>query len=71
MALNLSIESSMKDGFIRIYDGTRYLVLLEGEKYAFINSRIRYLMGVKSGITYIIHHNYVKMKVDSYNSLPL
>ena len=61
----------MKDGFIRVYDGTRHLVLLEGEKYAFINNMIRYLMGVKSGTIYIIHHNYIKMKVDSYNSLPL
>ena len=26
---------------------------------------------VKSSITYIISHNYAKMKVDSYNSLPL
>ena len=28
-------------------------------------------MNVKSGITYIISHNYAKIKVDSYNSLPL
>ena len=27
--------------------------------------------GVKSGITYVISHNYTKIKVDSYNSLPL
>ena len=44
------------DGFIRIYDGTRYLVLLGGEKYDFIYNRIR---GVKSGITYLISHNYL------------
>ena len=28
-------------------------------------------MSVKSGITYIIFHNYAKAKVDSYFSLPL
>ena len=41
------------DGFIRVYDGTRYLVLLETEKYNFIYNRIRYLTEVKSGITYV------------------
>ena len=29
----------------------------------------RYL--VKSGITYLISHNYAKIKLDSYNFLPL
>ena len=28
-------------------------------------------MSVKSGITYIISHNYAIIKVDSYHSLPL
>ena len=28
-------------------------------------------MGVKSGITYVISHNYARIKVDSYDSLPL
>ena len=32
---------------------------------------MRYLIGVKSGITYAISHYYAKIKVDSYNSLPL
>ena len=44
-------------GFIRVYDGTRYLVLFGTEKYDFIYNRIRYLrVGVKSGITYVISH---------------
>ena len=58
------------DGFIRVYDGTRYLVLFGGEKYDFIYNKIRYLIGVKSGITYVISNNYARIKVDSYNSLP-
>ena len=33
-------------------------------------NRIRYLMGIESGITYIISHNYPRIKVDSYDSLP-
>ena len=36
-----------------------------------IYNRIRYLVHVKSGITYIISHNYAKIKEDSYDSLPL
>ena len=59
------------DGFIRVYDGTRYLVLFGSEKYDPIYNSIRYLISVKSGITYIISHNYAKIKIDSYDSLPL
>ena len=47
------------------------LVLFGSEKSDFIYSMIRYLISVKSGITYVISHNYAKVKVDSYNSLPL
>ena len=57
--------------FIRVCDGTRYLVLFGSEKYDLIYNRIRYLIGVKSGITYVISHNYVKIKVDLYISLSL
>ena len=58
-------------GFIRVYDRTRYLLLCGPKKYDAIFSRTRYLIRVKSGITYVISHNYAKIKVDSYNSLPL
>ena len=47
------------------------LLLFGSEKYDFIYNMIRYLISVKSGITYVISHNYAKIKVDSYNSLPL
>ena len=57
--------------YIRIYNGTRYLVLFGSEKYDFIYNRIKYLIGVKSCITYVISHNYAKIKVDSCYSLPL
>ena len=67
----LRIRFNKIDGFIRVYDGTRYLVLFGGEKYDFIYDRIRYLVGVKSGITYVISHNYAKIKVDSYDYLLL
>ena len=58
------------DGFIRVYDGTRFLVLFGSEKYDFIYNRIRYLKGVKSVITYVDSHNYSRIKLDSYDSLP-
>ena len=39
------------DKFIKVYDGTRYLTLFSSEKYDAIYNRIRYFIGVKSGIT--------------------
>ena len=44
---------------------------MEVKKHDFFYNRIRYLIGVKSGITYVISHNYAEIKVNSYNSLPL
>ena len=67
----LRIRFDKTDGFIRAYDETRYLVLFGSEKYRSIYNRIRYLKSVKSGIINIISHNYAKIKVDSYDSLPL
>ena len=58
-------------GFIRVYDGTSNLVLFGSEKFDFIYNRIRYLIGIKSGITYVTFYNNAKIKVDSYDSLPL
>ena len=49
----LRIRFNKIDGFIRIYDGTRYLTLFGSEKYDAIYDRIRYLISRKSGITYI------------------
>ena len=48
----------------------RCLVLCGREKCDSIYNRIRYLMSVESGITYITSHNYAKVKVDSHDSLP-
>ena len=35
------------DGFIRVYDGTRYLILFGLEKYDATYNRIRYLVSQK------------------------
>ena len=56
------------DGFIRIYDGTRYLVLFVLENYEAIHNRIRYLISLKSSTTHVLAHYYAKIKVDSYDS---
>ena len=61
----LRIRFDNVDEFTRVYDGTRHFVLFGSEKYDFIYNIIRYLIGVKSGITYVISHNYAKIKVDS------
>ena len=41
------------DGFIRIYDGTRYLILFGPEKYDAIYEKVRFLTGQKTGTTYV------------------
>ena len=66
-------EASPDDKKVTRYDETRYLVLFESEKYDLQQdySRITYLIEVKSGITYVISHNYTKIKTDSYDSLAL
>ena len=59
MMLNL-IGFDKTDGFVRDSNRTRYLVKLGSEKYDFIYSKIRYLIVAKSGIKYVISHNYAK-----------
>ena len=71
IAKPLRIRFDKIDGFIRVYNEIRYLVLFGSEKYDSVYSRIRYLISVRSCITYVISHNYAKIKVDSYNFLPL
>ena len=67
----LRIRFNKKDGFIKIYDATRYLVLFGPERYDAIYDRIRYLVLEKSGITYSISHNLARTRIDSYNSLSI
>ena len=58
------------DGFIRTYDGTRYLTLFCSKKYDAISDRIRYLISLKSGITCCSSPYFAKIKVNSYYFLP-
>ena len=71
MIQNYCIRFDKIDGFITVYDGTRCLIFLGSEKYDAIYDRIRYLLSLKSGITYIFSHYFAKIKVDSYDSLPM
>ena len=47
------------------------MVLFGPDRYDEIYDQIKYIRSERSGITYIITHNFAKLKVDSYNSLPL
>ena len=68
---SLCIRFNKVDGFIRVYDGTRHLVLFGPEKYDAIYSRIRYVISQKSVIIYVISLNFLRIKIDSYDSFPL
>ena len=67
----LRIRFDKRDGFIAVYDGTRYLVLLGPEKYGAFYNSIRHLISQVKGIKYVFFHNYARIKVDSYDSVPL
>ena len=59
------------DELIRVHDRTRQLILLGNKKYDFMyHDTIKYLISVKSSVTYRIFHNYATIKVDSYYYLP-
>ena len=70
-AKSLRIRFDKIDGFTRVYNRTRYLAFFGPEKHDAIYNRIRYLISQKSGIKYIISHNYARIKVHSYDSLAL
>ena len=59
------------DGVIKIYGRTKYLVLLGPEKYDAIYNRIRYLISLQSGIPNVFSHYHAKIKVDSFDYLPM
>ena len=67
----LRIRSDKIDGFIRIYDATGHWTLFGSEKYDAVYDRTRYLISLKSGITHIFSYYFAKVKVDSYDSLPI
>ena len=65
----LRIRFDEIDGFIKIFDDIRYLVLLSYEIYGTIYNRITYRLSEKSGITDSNNRNFARFKIDSYSSL--
>ena len=61
----LKIRFDKIDGFIWIYDGTRYLTLFASEKHDVIYDKIRYLISLEISITYIFSHYFAKIKAGS------
>ena len=47
----LHIRFEKPDGFIKIYDGTKYLLLSGPERYGEIYDWVKYIISEKSGIT--------------------
>ena len=59
------------DGFIRVRGGEFiYLVLFDHGLFDRFCDKIKYLISKKSGIADSINHNFGKIRIDSYNSLP-
>ena len=67
----LRIRFDKIDEFIKIYDGTRYLVLAGSKKYDAIYNRIRYVLSLTRGMAGASSHSYIKIKVDPSDSLPI
>ena len=65
----LRIRFDKINGIIGIYDGTRYLTLFGIKKYDAVYDRVRYLISLKSSVTYIFSHYFAKIKVPSFDSL--
>ena len=68
-SIPLRIRFDKIHGFIKRYDGIRYLVLLGHSWYGETCDGIKYLMCEKSSITDSINHKFAAIKIDSFNSL--
>ena len=68
----LRIRLDKIDGFIMVLDGkVKHLVLFYYGLSDKIFNNIKYLISKKSGITNSINHNFGRIKIDSYDSLPI
>ena len=65
----LRISFDKIDKYFKIKNGTRYLVLFGPEIYGEIYDWIESILSEESDISYIISHNFAKIKVNSYDSL--
>ena len=67
----MRIRFDRVEGFIRVFEGAIYLVSLGPEKYDAVYNRSRYLISQKNGITDVFFHNSSRIKIDSFDALPL
>ena len=68
----LCILFDQADGYIGKYDRTKYMPLLHSnEKYNKFFDKIRYLIMLKSNISYVVSHKYTEIKINSIDDLPL
>ena len=70
-AKQLCISFDKIDGYVKIYDGIRYLAIFDYWSYDEICNRFRYLISEKSSITDSINYHFGRIRIDSYNSLPI
>ena len=70
-SIPLRIRFDKTDGFIKIYDGIRYLVILGHIWFDETCDSIKYLISEKNGITDSIKHTFARIRIDSNNSLPI
>ena len=60
------------DAFIRVLDGEiKHLVLFGYGLFGKICDKTKYLIREKGGITDSINHHFGKIRIDSYDSLPI
>ena len=67
----LRIRFDKIDGFIKIHDKIRSLVLFDHSYCDEICDKMKYLKSEKSGIADSINHNFARIRIDSYDSLPI
>ena len=58
------------DRFIKVHDKIRYLVLFDYNNCDEGCDKIKYLISEKKGITDSVDHNFARIRIDSYDSLP-
>ena len=67
----LRIRFNKINEFMKIYDGIRYLRLFDPWWYDASWIRMRYLIIKKSGITDSVNHDFARIRINSYNYLPI
>ena len=63
-SIPLCVRFDEINGFIKIYDRTKYLVLFGDGFYDEFFDRIKYLISKKGGITDSNNHNFAGIRID-------